>query len=89
MVNISDLTECVKCFHFPVCSRHMGGMDLVKCEDFIPTIDVVPVVHGEWIEYSCDPNIITCSECDWGTSPEEKGFKFCPNCGAKMDGGNK
>ena len=43
-----------------------------------------PRKHGEWIEYSGDPNIITCSECDWGTSPEEKSFKFCPNCGADM-----
>ena len=51
-----------------------------------PAADVAPVVHGEWIEYAGDPNIITCSECDWGTSPEEKGFKFCPNCGAKMKG---
>ena len=53
----------------------------------ISAADVAPVVHGKWIEYSGDPNIITCSECDWGTSPEEKGFKFCPNCGARMDGG--
>ena len=51
-----------------------------------PVADVKPVVYGEWIEYSGDPNIITCSECDWGTSPEEKGFKYCPGCGAKMDG---
>lgn len=67
---------------------YWDGID--EMADYIqntPAADVAPVVHGEWIEYSGDPNIITCSECDWGTSPEEKGFKFCPHCGARMDGG--
>lgn len=41
--------ECAKCFHFPVCSRLMGGMDLSKCEDFIPTADVSPIKYGEWM----------------------------------------
>lgn len=50
-----------------------------------PTADVVEVRHGKWIEYQT-PNIICCSECDWGTGVDEKTFKFCPNCGAKMDG---
>lgn len=50
-----------------------------------PTADVVEVKHGYWIEYSGDPNIITCSECDWGTGVDEKFFKYCPNCGAIMD----
>ena len=27
--------ECLDCFHFKICSRLMGGMDLVKCEDYI------------------------------------------------------
>ena len=31
------MTECLKCIHFSVCSRHMGGMDLTKCEDYTPT----------------------------------------------------
>ena len=49
-----------------------------------PTADVVEVKHGEWVEYQT-PNIICCSECDWGTGIDEKSFKYCPNCGAKMD----
>ncbi len=51
----------------------------------LPAADVVEVVHGKWVEYQV-PNIICCSECDWGTLVEEKNFKYCPNCGAKMDG---
>ena len=47
--------------------------------------DVVPVVHGRWVEYQIPP-IICCSNCDWATGIEEKNFQYCPNCGAKMDG---
>lgn len=30
-----------------------------------------------------------CSRCGWKTSLEEHGYNFCPNCGAKMDGGEQ
>ena len=53
----------------------------------IPAADVAPVVHGRWIEYQIPP-IICCSNCDWATGIEEKNFQHCPNCGAKMDGGD-
>lgn len=49
-----------------------------------PVADVVEVKHGYWVEYQI-PNLVCCSECDWGTGVEEKFFKYCPNCGAKMD----
>ena len=50
--------------------------------------DVVPVVHARWENYS--PITIKCSRCghvihDWRYSE----CKFCPNCGAKMDGGDE
>lgn len=51
-----------------------------------PTIDAEPVRHGRWEEYEI-PHIICCSECDWGTGVDERS-NYCPNCGAKMDGGN-
>ena len=52
-----------------------------------PTVDAVEVVHGRWIdarEYCGD---YMCSNCDalYGTNK----FKYCPNCGAKMDGVQK
>ena len=53
--------------------------------DAIKPSDVVPVVHGRWVEYQTPP-IICCSNCDWATGIEEKNFQHCPNCGAKMDG---
>ena len=62
-----------------------------------PTVDAVEVVHGRWIDKKID-NFrmweVRCSECDWvGISnydayDEPYDFNYCPNCGAKMDGGN-
>lgn len=64
-------------------------VNAVPVEDIksMSVADVATVVHGEWIEYKI-PNIICCSVCDWGTGVDEKHFHYCPNCGAKMDGGN-
>lgn len=53
-----------------------------------PTLDAVEVVHGWWIELpSMEPDY-KCSECGqsyaWWEPSEAH---YCPNCGAKMDGG--
>ena len=52
--------------------------------------DVAPVRHGRWIErgYVCGENEYQCSQCketEWRTSASR--LKYCPFCGAKMDGG--
>ena len=57
-----------------------------------PTADVAPVVHGRWIDAYPDiePNPMfmygICSECGFEQAIS-KYLKYCPNCGAKMDGG--
>lgn len=53
-----------------------------------PAADVVPVVHGRWIEKTFlmgTSNFCSLCGCHYGM-PHEK-YNFCPNCGAKMDGG--
>jgi len=60
--------------------------DAVKRIEALPAVDVVPVAHARWVNYS--PVTIKCSRCghvihDWRYSE----CKYCPNCGAKMDGG--
>lgn len=49
----------------------------------LPTVDAVPVRHGQWIDK--DGGIATCSVCGdrWGVWSV---MKYCPNCGARMDG---
>lgn len=49
----------------------------------VPTVDAVPVRHGEWTDK--DGGIATCSVCGdrWGVWSV---MKYCPSCGARMDG---
>ena len=59
-----------------------------------PTIDVAPVKHGQWVQVICHEEFEDgfvdrveecCSIChvpNW-----QRTTNYCPNCGAKMDGG--
>ena len=69
--------------------------DIAKgiCEmvDYTSAADVAPVVHG------CDvarcPSLFECSVCGWRDTDTLTGdtstYNYCPNCGAKMDGGEQ
>lgn len=56
----------------------------------MPTIDAVPVKHGKWVEHG-EPNssgeyekwFDKCSVCGEVGLCE---YRYCPNCGAQMDG---
>lgn len=48
--------------------------------------DVAPVVHSKW-EICCDGYYPYCLNCK-AEPPGREMTKFCPNCGAKMDGGD-
>lgn len=57
-----------------------------------PAADVAPVVHGRW-EQDADGDWY-CTNCDEVVAICESGRErtyrkpYCPNCGAKMDGGD-
>ena len=66
--------------------------DAADCIRYMDAADVAPVVHGRWIHtdlashwYGKDE----CSECTYHEHDRRdlSNFNFCPNCGAKMDGG--
>ena len=64
--------------------------DAADCIRYIDAADVVPVRHGYWI--SKNPHgyewIFVCSNCDYVDGyPFNDRPNYCPNCGAKMDGG--
>jgi hypothetical protein len=64
------------------------------------TVDAVEVVHGRWL-YDSGSGKYVCSACDeyalsfkkdtlYGSDLYEVCLTdYCPNCGAKMDGGNE
>ena len=56
-----------------------------------PTIDAVPVRHGKWVieNYNDKLCIPCCSECNVFVTLSPYKLNYCPNCGAKMDGGDQ
>ena len=67
----------------------------IKC---IPAADVAPVRHGEWLNFYGDFSTAECELCAelYEVSPDESPqkeyfdafkefYRYCPNCGAKMD----
>lgn len=61
--------------------------------DNIPAADVVEVRHGRWTEYhtKCDGGYgqIYYQHTDCSCFLYESPYNYCPNCGAKMDGGSE
>ncbi len=78
-----------------------GGWDIsfkaVPLEELqrLPAIEAEPVKHGEWAEWWPPKHMILtgeemlyrCTACDAKYSDKEN-MRYCPNCGAKMDGGD-
>ena len=79
----------------------MGTMVACTLTRFVkkqPAVDAAPVVHGRWVAMHYEGGILDgancerCSNCGWDRffdEPEIKSvFRYCPKCGALMDGGN-
>lgn len=60
--------------------------EIIDALENIPAADVAPVVHGRWV-FGGDGCVI-CSKCNEEESNDNH-RNSCPNCGAKMDGGEK
>lgn len=58
--------------------------------DNIPAADVAPVAHGRWIEkekYTFG-TMYDCSICGDRILDTGHSWNYCPNCGARMNGGS-
>ena len=84
---------CVGCnsYHGVRC-RACGTGDAIDIIDDAPAADVAPVGHGRW-EWLGPNRLVT--DCMCGTCSACKvrskyivNTMLCPNCGAKMDGGD-
>ena len=63
--------------------------DVRKALQMTPTADVQEVRHGRWISNDLGGYkwAYYCSECGWVDGyPFNDRHKYCPHCGAKMDG---
>lgn len=64
-----------------------GIESVMEYAELLPTVDAVPVVHGRWNNMDGYKTRKVCSECGWDVPEYGKFYSYCPNCGAKMDGG--
>ena len=69
--------------------RNPTYANLCKVINDAPIIDAEPVRHGHWIDTTDEPygeafRPFICSCCRNSACEDTD---FCPNCGAKMDGG--
>lgn len=64
--------------------------DIIDLINNQPTVDAVPVVHGQWVHLGGDEWY--CSACGFVITTEgswdKPTKKYCEDCGAKMDGGS-
>ena len=72
-----------------------GWNGLLGLIEKAPTVDATPVVHARWIyekETLATSSGYCCSACRrprWISPDVPEAFKYCPKCGAKMDGERK
>lgn len=86
-------------FGYPTPCKHgesmRGGIrKALRCMENTPTLDLTPVVHGEWVDktkivYGSPDWKYTCSKCGHAVWCPADLTNFCPSCGAKMDGGKR
>lgn len=72
-------------------ASRMGAEGAMYELEYAPTADVVEVRHGRWVhtDYAMHwHGKDECSECTYHTSDRDdlSHLKYCPNCGARMDG---
>ena len=81
------------------CAYLRGGEAIIEDLTKFPAADVAPVRHGEWLNFYGDFSTAECELCAelYEVSPDESPqkeyfdafkefYRYCPNCGAKMDG---
>ena len=76
---------------FAEAARH-GMRIALRCMEQSQTIEAESVKHGEWLDTMCSncQKVALLEELDGdiGRITVYAYSNYCPNCGAKMDGGN-
>ena len=89
--------KCEHCIHKKICIDGANYKNAEACRNYINEKDFLPVRHGHWYNRG---GRFRCSVCDnkallkdiggtggWSHEYEQQKSPYCPDCGAKMDGG--
>ena len=72
----------------------MGGLNYGRILNSIPAADVQPVEYGEWTAEGNDEygnywdECTVCRRAVFFPPSVKNDYKYCPHCGAVMDGGD-
>lgn len=69
-----------------------GIESVLEYVEGLPAADVAPVAHGRWEYIPQTLNTLSQLRCPfcgwWSLDPSiDDAYNYCPNCGARMDGG--
>lgn len=83
--------KCGDCFHAELCEKSemligFSRDNTAYCSMFLNSADVATVRHGRWND-SLVRITPYCSACGHSHRCLIRTPNYCPNCGAKMDGG--
>lgn len=89
LIDIDDLLyDIERTIEESGCVNHEG--EIMDCVRYASEVDAAPVVRGEWVKSDDYKGWLVCSACHdcyvdnaWVNG---KKWRYCPNCGAKMDG---
>ena len=91
-----EAVEDLRCGLYGYADYNAGVDDAVYRVESAPTVDAVEVVHSQWdtVFYERNGTLASyshlCPECKYFYKDVRfKGHNYCPDCGAKMDGGGQ
>ena len=86
LISRADALEAIKLL--PV---ELDAETVQRCIEAVSNLpSAQPVRHGKWIFGSTlGHSWMKCSECCVSQDGQTLCFSYCPNCGAKMDGGEE
>lgn len=94
LIRRSDVLNLATCITKPTYdSPYCESVVYVEDIEAIPSVDTGLTRHGEWIDSTVCVGSYECSQCRTRKRGNQPFFNnvwnYCPNCGAKMDGGVK